>query len=345
MFGKISEKIGDFISQKSGNASIPTLSICMMGPRSVGKTTVLTSIFHESQSQICEGSSIYLKAMDSNTSMLNDYHTMLVDAVAKRNASNLPASNTISEFIFGLGLAGRAESVKLQIRDFPGEYLTSSIKEDREEIYNFMANATVILIAVDTPYLMEEDGKYNEEKNKIALVTHYLKDNVTAIKDKLVLFVPLKCERYMHDGKLQQVAEKTVEAYKELKEFFSNNNIASFVTPIITLGGIEFDYMKENSMAGDISKVSVFRPWDIKPEYKPLFCPQPLYYLLTYVTNYYEWEKKQPKGFFDSFMSSFFSFIKNDAKFYEEIKKLTRFVIYNKNGFLPVTTNSILKIN
>ena len=108
MFGKISEKIGDFISQKSGNASIPTLSICMMGPRSVGKTTVLTSIFHESQSQICEGSSIYLKAMDSNTSMLNDYHTMLVDAVAKRNASNLPASNTISEFIFGLVLAGRA---------------------------------------------------------------------------------------------------------------------------------------------------------------------------------------------------------------------------------------------
>lgn len=345
MFGKIGDKIGDFISKKGGDTSVPTLSICMMGPRSVGKTTVLTSIFHESQSQLCEGSSIYLKAMDSNTSMLNNYHTMLVDAVAKKNASNLPASNTISEFMFGLGLAGRAESVKLQIRDFPGEYLTSTIKEDRDEIYNFMANATVILIAIDTPYLMEEEGKYNEEKNKISLVTHYLKDNVTAVKDKLVLFVPLKCERYMHDGKLQQVSEKTVEAYKELKEFFSNNNIASFVTPIITLGGIEFDYMQNNSMAGDISKVSVFRSWAFKPEYKPLFCPQPLYYLLTYVTNYYEWKQKQPKSFIDGFINSFFSFIKNDAKFYEEMKKLTRFVIYNKNGFLPITTNSILKLN
>ena len=56
-------------------------------------------------------------------------------------------------------------------------------------------------------------------------------------------------------------------------------------------------------------------------------------------------QKKQKKGFFDSFMDSFFSFVKDDDKFYEEMKKLTRFVIYNKNGFIPITTNSILKIN
>ena len=345
IFGKLVEKLGDLISKKGGDTSIPTLSICMMGPRSVGKTTVLTSIFHESQSQICEGSSIYLKALDENTSMLNNYHTMLVDAVAKKNASNLPASNTISEFLFGLGLVGRSESVKLEIRDFPGEYLTSTIKSDREEIYNFMANATVILVAVDTPYLMEEGGKYNEEKNKVSLVTHYLKDNVDVIKDKLVLFVPLKCERYMHDNQLSLVSEATKKAYSDLTEFFGQNNIASFVTPIITLGGIEFDYMRTNTIPGEIEKLPVYRPWEKKPEYKPLFCPQPLYYLLTYVANYYEWEKKQEKGFFDSIMDSFFSFIKDDDKFYEEMKKLTRFVIYNKNGFIPITTNSILKIN
>lgn len=340
----IFSKISDAIGGNSSNAT-PTLSICMMGPRSVGKTTVLTSIFHESQSQICDGSSIYLKALDSDTNTLNDYYAMLVDAVAKKNASNLPASNAISEFQFGLGLAGRSESVKLTIRDFPGEYLTSTIQRDREEVYNFIANATVILIAVDTPYLMEEGGRYNAEKNKVDVVTHYLKDNMAAIKDKLVLFVPLKCERYLHDGKLAQVSERVKETYKELTDYFSKNNIASFVTPIITLGGIEFDSMKESGMAGEISKVSVFRPWEARPEYKPLFCPQPLYYLLTYVANYYEWQKKQKKGLMASFMNSFFSFIKNDSKFFEEMKKLTRFVIYNKNGFIPITTNSIIKIN
>ena len=340
----ILSKLGDAISGKSSGAT-PTLSICMMGPRSVGKTTVLTSIFHESQSQICDGSSIYLKALDSNTNTLNDYYTMLVDAVAKKNASNLPASNTISEFQFGLGIVGRAESVRLTVRDFPGEYHTSTINSYREEIYNFMASATVILIAVDTPYLMEEDGRYNAEKNKVDIVTHYLKDNVAAIKNKLVLFVPLKCERYMHEGKLTQVSEKVKFTYKDLTDFFSQNNIASFVTPIITLGGIEFDTMKDSDIVGEVSKVAVFRPWEVKPEYKPLFCPQPLYYLLTYVANYYEWQKKQKKGIWDSFLDSFFSFIKNDSKFFEEMKKLTRFVIYNKNGFIPITTNSIIKIN
>lgn len=348
MFGKLSEigkKFGDYISQKSGDTSVPTLSICMMGPRSVGKTTVLTSIFHESQSHICEGSSIYLRALDSNTSKLNDYHTMLVDAVSKRNASNLPASNTTSEFLFGLGLAGRAESVKLSIRDFPGEYLTSAMQADRDEVATYMANATVILIAVDTPYLMEENGRYNEDKNKIKVVTHYLKNNADAIRDKLVLFVPLKCERYLHDGQLDVVSQRTKDAYNELTAFFEENNIASFVTPIITLGGIEFDKMADSTMAGEIAKVPVFRPWSVRPEYKPLFCPQPLYYLLTYVANYYEWQKKQKKGLIDSFLNSFFSFIKDDATFYEEMRKLTRFVIYNKNGFIPVTTNTILKIN
>lgn len=345
MFGRLKNKIADMISRKGGDNSIPTLSVCMMGPRSVGKTTVLTSIFHESQSQICEGSSIYLKALDENTSKLNDYHTMLVDAVAKKNASNLPASNTISEFLFGLGLVGRNESVKLKIRDFPGEYLSSDKKTEREEIYDFVSSATVILIAVDTPYLMEENGKYNEEKNRVALVTHYLKDNADIVKDKLVLFVPLKCERYAHDGKLFLVSEATKKAYAGLCDFFEENNIASFVTPILTLGGIEFDYMRDNVGIGDVKKISVFRPWDKRPEYKPMFCPQPLYYLLTYVANYYEWKNKQKKGFIDSFMTSFFSFIKNDSEFYEEMKKLTRFVIYNKNGFIPVTTNSILKIN
>lgn len=345
-FSEITDQIKNKISQKVGDSCTPTLSICMMGPRSVGKTTIMTSIFHESQSSICEGSSIYLNSLNQETNRLNDYYISLVDAVEKKNASNLPASNTVSEFMFGLGLKGHSEpSVKLLVRDFPGEYLNSPKKEDREDIYNFMSSATVILIAVDTPYLMEENGKYNEEKNKIKLVTHYIKDNADVVKNKLVLFVPLKCERYMHDGKIAIVSEKTKEAYSELAKFFEENNIASFVTPILTLGGIEFDRMVDNNMNTEVSKIATYRSWDKCPEYKPLFCPQPLYYLLSYVSNYYEWESKQKKSLIDSFMSSFYSYIKDDSRFFEEMKKLTRFVIYDRNGFIPVTSNTILKLN
>lgn len=342
---KTVDNVSSAISEKM-DSKAPVLSICMMGPRSVGKTTVLTSIFAESQSQLCEGSRLYLRALDQNTSKLNDYHTMLMDAVAKKDASNLPASNVVSKFLFGIGIVGREPSVKLTIQDFPGEYLTSSIQADRDEVYNFMAGANIILIAVDTPYLMEEDGKYNNDKNKVDIVTHYLKDNTQAVKDKLVLFVPLKCERYAHDGKIGEVSQKTVEAYSELISFFRDNNIASLVTPIITLGGMEFDTMVD-AQAGisDVAKIAKYRSWDELPEYKPLFCPQPLYYLLTYAANYSEWQQKQKKGFFHNIMGAFYSFLRKDEDFRNEIKKLSRYILYNRNGFVPVTHNSILRIN
>lgn len=334
-----------FVANRLDGAT-PTLSVCMMGPRSVGKTTVLTSIFSESQSQLCEGSRLYLNALDGNTAKLNDYHTMLVDAVAKKDAANLPASNVMSKFLFGLGIAGRAPSVKISIQDFPGEYLTSSIQADRDEVYNFMSESTVVLIAVDTPYLMDEGGKYNNEKNKVDVVTHYLKDNSAAVKDKLVLFVPLKCERYMHEGRISEVSEETKAAYSELISFFKSNNIASFVTPIITLGGMEFDKMEDAPLGlSDVSKIATYRSWDKKPEYWPLFCPQPLYYLLTYVANYYDWQQKQKKGILDSIMSSIYSFLKKDEDFRMEIQKLSHYIIYNKNGFVPLTQNSILRLN
>lgn len=328
------------------DSATPTLSVCMMGPRSVGKTTVLTSIFYEGQSQICEGSRLYLNALDNNTAKLTDYHTMLVDAVAKKDAANLPASNVMSKFLFGLGIAGRIPSVKISIQDFPGEYLTSSIQADRDEVYNFMSGATVILIAIDTPYLMEENGNYNNEKNKVDIVTHYLRDNSSAVRNKLVLFVPLKCERYMHEGRIEEVSHKTISVYSELISFFKENNIASFVTPIITLGGMEFDKMVDATLSlSEVSKIANYRSWEKRPEYRPLFCPQPLYYLLTYVANYYDWQQKQKKGFFDSILSSICSFLKKDEDFQLEVRKLAHYILYDKNGFMSVTKNSILNLN
>lgn len=337
------DKIKNWFAGEDGGT--PTLSICMMGPRSVGKTTVLTSLFSEAKEGLCEGSKIYMNALDGNTAKLHDYHTMLMDAVSKRNASNLPASNVSSKFLFGLGLVGKSPSVNLAVQDFPGEYLTSTKQADRDEVYGFMANATVILIAIDTPFLMEEGGKYNEAKNKTQLVTHYLKDNVETIENKLVLFVPLKCERYFHDGRIEEVSKATQTVYTELINFFKTRNIASIVTPIMTLGGIEFDKMTDAVGIGDTEKIANYRIWEKKPVYSPLFCPQPLYYLLTYAANYYEWQQKQKKGFFEKLMNSIVSMIKKDSEFYEQMRKLAHFIIYDKNGFVPITTNNILKIN
>lgn len=333
-------RIPDILRPKPSET--PVLNICMMGPRSVGKTTVLTSIFFETQDSVC-GSRLYMKALDANTEKLINYHMMLVDAVDKGNAANLPASNTESNFKFGLGLKGQQPTIHLNVQDFPGEYLISK----RNEVNDYMAKATVVLIAIDTPYMMEENGHYNVQKNKVDIVTKYLKDNPANIKDKLVLFVPLKCELYAHTGRIDEVTKKVKSTYSELITYFKKNNIASFVTPIHTLGGMEFDRMIDNTSGiGDVEKIATYRSYTTKPKYAPLFCPQPLYYLLTYVANYYQWQQSQKSGdILSGIMDSIYSFFMRDEEFFNEVQKICTYIIYNKNGFSAVTGNSILHIN
>lgn len=322
-----------------------TLHVCMMGPRAVGKTTVLTSIFHETQQSIC-GTRLYLRAEDSNTSKLITYRAELQEAVERQDPGRLPASNTISRFVFGLGLKGQKPTVNIAVQDYPGEFLTSSDKAKRKEVDDFVSAASIILIAIDTPYLMEEEGKWNEQKNKIEVVSSYLMQHGALVQHKLVLFVPLKCERYFHDGCIVEVSERIKACYADLISFFDQNEIASLITPILTLGGMEFDHMEQRTLAfGDISQIACYRPYAKNPVYQPMFCPQPLYHLLSYTANYYDWMNRQPKGFMDRLRTSIYSYLMNDEEFAEEVRSISSYTIWDKDGFVPLTTNNIYKLN
>lgn len=321
-----------------------TLNVCMMGPRAVGKTTVLTSIFHETQESIC-GTRLFLRTEDSNTSKLVGYRAELREAVEKKDAGRLPASNTTSQFLFGLGIKGQKATVKIAIQDFPGEYLTSTDASKRDEVAQFLSAATIILIAVDTPYMMEQEGRLNEAKNKVNVVSSYLKQNGPLVKNKLVLFVPLKCERYYHEGRIKEVADQIKCCYGDLIRYFDQNEVASLITPILTLGGMEFDAMQRNtSVYSEVELIASYRPYAKNPTYHPMYCPQPLYHLLSYVANYYEWAKRQPKGIVDRIRSAIYSYLMNDDKFAEEIRRISTYTIWDQDGFVPLTTNNIYKL-
>lgn len=93
-----------------------------------------------------------------------------------------------------------------------------------------------------------------------------------------------------------------------------------------------------------LSKLSSYRFYGETPEYTPMFCVQPLYYLLTYVANYYEWSKGQPKGFIDKLKDSVTSFLKDDDEFLHEIKILSSKMIIDQFGYRILNNNTILNI-
>lgn len=311
----------------------PEISVTMMGPRSVGKTTVMTSLFFDTRTQICS-TNLYMNSEEQTE--LQTYYAALVKAVKEGNAANLPATSRVSEFHFDIGLRTRQPTVRLTVRDFPGEFLTGN----PGQVNDFVSKSSVVLVAIDTPFLMEAEGRYNEEKNQVGAVTSYLTSNASEVRDKMVLFVPLKCERYAHDGRIEEVTQRVEATYAELIKQLANHNIASFITPIQTLGGIELDRFDTSKQ----SPKAVYRICKESPDFAPSYCVQPLYYLLAYVANYYQWQQtKGANSWWDRVKNSLGSYLKKDRDFYTEILKMQQYIIVGRDGFKKTTSNQIIK--
>lgn len=317
----------------------PTLRICMLGPRAVGKTTVLTSVFADTQNDLAGTGLFFRYKAGSESAKLNNYKQLLQLCIESCNPSKLPASGDISQFDFEVGYSNKVKTNVL-VKDYPGEYLTDESKQ--HFVTEFLSESNVVLIAIDTPYLMEADGKYNNEKNKSDIVTSFIKNNPKSFANKLILLVPLKCERYAHDKRMEEVAERVKEAYSELIAFCKENNVASVVAPILTLGGIEFDTMKGNDLAG-ISIIPEYRMYEKDPKYKPRFCVQPMYYLMLYAASYSEWSKDHLTGWWAKIQDMMARMFTNDEKFKTALREMRKNLLTDKLGYEILTTNSIFK--
>lgn len=317
----------------------PTLRICMLGPRAVGKTTVLTSIFADTQNDLAGTGLFFRYKVGSESAKLNNYKQLLQMCIESGNASNLPASGDISQFDFEVGHSGKVKA-NVIVKDYPGEYLTDESK--KHLITDFLSESNVILIAIDTPYLMEENGKYNCEKNRTDVVTSFIEKNPKSFANKLILFIPLKCERYSHDARMDEVRNRVKEVYSELISFCKKNNVASVVAPILTLGGIEFDSMESNKFAG-ISIIPKYKMYEKEPTYKPRFCVQPMYYLMLYAASYSEWSKDHLTGIWARIQDMLARMFTDDEEFRTALQKMRMNLLTNKLGYEILSTNSIFK--
>lgn len=317
----------------------PTLRICMLGPRAVGKTTVLTSVFADTQNDLAGTGLFFRYKAGSASAQLNNYKKQLQLCIENNNPSQLPASADISQFDFEVGYSNKVKT-KVLVKDYPGEYLTD---ESRQHLVTeFLSESNVVLIAIDTPYLMEADGKYNSEKNRPEVVTSFIKNNPESFANKLILFVPLKCERYAHDKRMDDVAKRVKEVYSDLIAFCKEKNVASVVAPILTLGGIEFDEMKSNDLAG-ISTIPTYRMYKNDPKYKPRFCVQPMYYLMLYAASYSEWSKDHLSGILERIQDMIARLFTSDEKFKTALREMRKNLLTDKFGYQILTTNSIFK--
>lgn len=141
--------------------------------------------------------------------------------------------------------------------DIPGEYCRDyiSVKEDSpvtsEEIKSKMKKllneSDICMIMVDTPYLMEADDGTCNAVNCVKHLKSYL-TNILDGEAKMVVFVPIKCEKWVKAGKISEVNKRIYQIYQSIITDLrqpSRSKVSVAIIPIETAGNIVFSEFKD----------------------------------------------------------------------------------------------------
>lgn len=271
------------------------VTVVMMGGRRCGKTSVLASMQKCFDENFNGQSPLVITSADESTlGAIEKKRHELVGYFNKRGRwfrPDVEPTKDITAYGFHVGLRGRSNRIRARFIDFPGEWLSETVTtEDLQELKTELSKSKIVLIAIDTPHLMESDGDYNELSNRCYRTTELLKtcefgDNGPG----LLLFVPLKCEKYIMEDRMGEVDDKVREAYKDAIKYVGGGQQSEYlaaITPIVTLGGASFSHfdfengeIKLNSSG--IPETAIYK-FSGSEKYEPENCDLPLLFVLAY---------------------------------------------------------------
>ncbi len=278
------------------------LKIAMLGPRGVGKTSLLTAMYEQFEDTIGQTDLQLTPDEESNAILqerLGELKGLLDDFEA---TGGLEGDSEPRSFIFNLGKTGTKPSLRLHFQDFPGGWLSSDATPDqRQFVKTLLEDSVAILIAIDTPALMEAKGRWHDLQNRPKQIKHLFASVYQEMKSpRLVIFAPVRCEKYMQNTKgAVTLLNKIKEGYADLLDLFRaetlNPWVTSVVTPVQTVGTVVF--YKINMINN--RPHFYFRKMNHEAEYEPQDSDQPLRYLLRFVLKLHLTQKSSGLlGFF-----------------------------------------------
>lgn len=234
------------------------LKVLMMGGQRVGKSSALAAVM---DSFINGSVKSILTAKDKTSlaridgerqasikSKLDEVKTMLIQHDKKNILVDSGKTSKIWHYKLELAVAGCDDSMTMVFTDINGEFFDGgSIHQD--EIISLVEEYDVFIVAIDTPFMMEARKKQlvnpiiNNKYNCIDSIHTFLtqindKDGANA---KLVLFTPIKCEKWAKENKLEEVTQAVLEDYTTtIKALVRYKSVQIEVIPIQTAGSIVF---------------------------------------------------------------------------------------------------------
>ena len=313
-------------------------SVLMIGPRRAGKSSVLSAML-KSLEMLEQETGLCFRA-DEDTQMvmrekLSDLEQLFV---LHSGNPNVPFSTLLGQengieyssftsgavsYRFEFFLSGKngkhkkKNTYSVEFTDIPGEHMTSDLQTAGSTVVDRYVRSNVIIVAIDAPALMEGKTKNGVGEfhrmvnipssiyNAISVADCQMREKLQKdqkVGPKMILFVPLKCEKYYHNGTMDELKERMKLGYKEIFAYLEGcDEYTVAITPVLTLGDIVFDHYgttinekgKErvsilgNGREDGLANMPEFPMYRIRSEdckvIKPLYCEQPLLYLGGYI--------------------------------------------------------------
>lgn len=236
-----------------------------MGGRRAGKTSVLAGLVNT----MINGDIKNLLAINDVTVLMPDQESLankierLKESVKSLSGKTFlvddSKTSSFTTHSLQFEIPGTSNNMTIEFKDANGEFYESRASYDthggapisKEQIIDAVKEADVYVIAIDTPYLMEAvnpgnelcDESINMAYNHVDDIHSYLTyiDDKDGADAKLVLFVPIKCEKWVHRGEADKVTQRIKDVYKTVfKALDEYKNLQVDIIPVETVGAIEF---------------------------------------------------------------------------------------------------------
>lgn len=248
------------------------IKVLMIGGRRCGKTSALASLFDQMQNgatntvfSVADRTEPERKVNpktgkeESKDSLINKRYELInfIDKGGNETFIVDQAPTTVSwEYNMQIQIPGTNKRCRMDFMDVPGEYYEPN-NMNYMEVEKFIKESSVFVIVIDTPFMMEGSRAENNAANCMDKIHSFLSvvdvnkevDNKEVDNEeefKQIIFVPVKCEKWMQtkDGQ-NEIVKKIEESYKAtLNHFKATANTEITVIPIQTAGDILFDSLR-----------------------------------------------------------------------------------------------------
>jgi len=270
----------DFITEENIMSENLGITITMVGPRGVGKTSLLAAMYNELEAELGECGCTLTQAAGPTAKAINKQLRELKKMAAGsgikvQEGEGIGGNSKERKYIFKLEVGDNGDS-KLELRfvDLPGGWYTG--EGEYEKADELLIESHVSILAVDAVALMEQPNKDMEGVGKYHEDINAPQDNKESYKrvsfrdGHTVIVTLIRAETYVQSGRTEALIEKTQKAYKQLASHLGNKDIEILGCYVETVGSLLLNSIAERE--GMIESHFIRQP---KTGYRPSRCGIP----------------------------------------------------------------------